>query len=150
MSTDAKVTKKLMKTLKDGEEGFAKGAEKLSKDGVADLSAVFKKFSDERSLYYAELDRLAAQYGDDLDEESGSVAGAVHRGWMSVKETFSSSDAKAILDAAEQGEDHAKAVFEDALNDDISAGTLAVVKRQYDGICAAHDEVKRLRDSIAA
>lgn len=53
-----------------------------------------------------------------------------------------------FFDAAEQGEDHAKSVYEDALKVDISTNIRGVVQRQYEGIRAAHDEVNRLRDSV--
>src|SRR3954463_10856274 len=104
MSTDSKVTKDLIQTCRDGEEGFAKAADKLAKDGRDDLATRFREFSDQRAGFAAELEKLAAQYGED-DSKSGSVAGAVHRGWLSVKDTISGSDPEGVLDAAEQGED---------------------------------------------
>lgn len=147
MSTDSKVTKNLMQVLKDGEEGFTKAAKEMSTLGFSDSSATLERLGSERSKYYNELDKIAATYGDDL-EESSSITAALHRGWMSVKEALSGSNAKAVLDAAEQGEDHSKSTYEDALKEDISTNFRPVVQRQYEGICAAHDQVKRLRDSV--
>ena len=146
MSTDAQVTKDLMKVLKDGEEGFTKAAKEMSAQSHTEISSTLEKFANQRASYYADLERLAKAYGDDI-EESGSLSAKLHRGWMSVKEVFSGSDAAAILDVAEQGEDHAKSVYAEALKDDISTDFRGVVQRQYEGICAAHDEVKRLRNA---
>ena len=146
MSTDAKVSKNLMQVLKDGEEGFMKAAKDMASQSRAETASTLEKYSNQRATYYAELERLAKGYGDDL-EESGSLSAKLHRGWMSVKEALSGSDAAAVLDAAEQGEDHAKSEYEDALKNDISSDFRVVVQRQYEGICAAHDEVKRLRDT---
>ena len=149
MSNDAKVTKDLMTTLKDGVEGFSSGAEKLTETKQPALASTFRKYADQRAAYYAELEKLAAEYGDDI-EPSGSVVASIHRGWMAVKDAISGSSAEGVLDAAEQGEDHAKSSYEDALKEDVSAGLATVIRRQYEGVCAGHDEVRSLRDSHAA
>ena len=42
-------------------------------------------------------------------EEGGSVSGAVHRGWMNIKDAVAGHDDKAIIAEAERGEDVAVA-----------------------------------------
>ena len=148
MSNDARVTKDLMTTLKDGVDGFTKGAEKLTETKQPELASTFRKYAEQRSAYYTELKQLAAEYGDDI-EPSGSVTATIHRGWLALKDAMSGSSAAGVLDAAEQGEDHAKLSYENALYDDLSPGLVAVIRRQYEGVCAAHDEVRSLRDSHA-
>ena len=69
---------------------------------------------------------------------------------MAIKDALSGSSAEGVLDAAEQGEDHAKSSYEDALKEDVSAELAAVIRRQHEGVCAGHDEVRSLRDSLAA
>ena len=49
MSNDAKVTKDLMMTLKDGTDGFAKGAEKLVETNHPELATTFRKYADQRA-----------------------------------------------------------------------------------------------------
>ena len=39
--------------------------------------------------------------------DSGSVAGALHRGWVDVKSMVTGKDEEAVLNEAERGEDHA-------------------------------------------
>lgn len=146
MSTDEKVAKDLIETLEDGKDGFAKAAERLADTDRADLYSRFDELSAQRSRMAEELRGLAAAYGDDIDEK-GSVVAAAHRGWMAVKDALSGSDAEGVLDAAEQGEDHAKAEFERALDEDISADLRVVVQRQYAEVCAAHDWVKAQRNA---
>ena len=148
MSTDEAVTQDLVKTLEDGEEGFAKGAEKLAESDAPELAATFREFSSQRARFSAELRGLAATYGDHVDE-SGSVAAAVHRGWMGLKDALSGSDPKGVLDAAEQGEDHALKEYDKALDADISDGLREVVQRQRTEVKAAHDKVRALRDARA-
>lgn len=146
MSNDAAVTKDLMQTLEDGKDGFAAGAEKLEKDGEAVLAQTFRDLGAARGQLSDELQRLAASYGDHIDE-SGTVAAKVHRGWMAVKDALAGSDPDGVLDAAEQGEDHAVSEYEKALTEDISPELRTVVQRQLGEIRSAHDQVKALRDS---
>ena len=146
MSKDARVTKDLIETLKDGQDGFAAAADKLADSTRSDLAVEFRKYSEQRGAFAAELERMAAAYGDDIDE-SGSAAAAVHRVWMSVKDAFSGDDPDGVLDAAKQGEDHAVSEFEKAINDDISDGLRTVAQRQLGEIVAARGAVERLRSS---
>lgn len=146
MSTDAKVTKDLMQTLEDGRKGFAEAADKLSETDRAELAPRFREFSEQRATMYLELEGLAAAYGDDIDED-GSAAAALHRGWMALKDALAGSSAQGVLDAAEQGEDHAVSEYRDALDSDLSMELAVVVRRQLGDITSTHDEVKRFRDA---
>ncbi len=148
MSTDEKVTKDLIQTLEDGSNGFASAAEKLVGDERSDLAARFSAFSAERSQFADELRSMAASYGDQI-EESGSVAAAVHRGWMSLKDKLAGSNPDGVLDVAEQGEDHAVSEYRKALEEDISPELRAVVQRQFTSVLAAHDEVKSLQSALS-
>lgn len=145
MSTDARITKDLMETLEDGRQGFNKAAEEMASNGRADYAAAFRRIADERAAFYTELEQMAAAYGDDVDED-GSVAGTLHRVWMSVRETLAFNDVEAVLKTAEQGEDHAVSEYKKAMEADISAGLRTVVERQFGAVKAAHDKVRNLRD----
>lgn len=145
MSVDESVTKDLVETLEDGKEGFAKGADKLAGD-LPDVAAKFREFSAQRDRFSGELRGLAKNYGDEV-KESGSVAGTMHRGWMALKDALAGSDASGVLDAAEQGEDHAVRAYKKALDEDISETLRAVVIRQAAEVKAAHDMVKAMRDA---
>jgi len=146
MSTDAAVTKDLIQTLEDGKEGFAKGAEKLADSDRPELAAAFRQNSQQRERFATELQEMAKDYGDQIDD-SGTVAGTLHRGWMALKDALSGSGPDGVLDAAEQGEDHALKEYDKALKDDISPGLRTVVERQRTEVQAAHDQVKALREA---
>ncbi len=148
MSTDRKVTKDLIETLEDGKKGFEAAADKLADTNRSDLAPKFRELASQRAQFSADLERMAAAYGDDIDED-GSVLAAAHRGWMALKDALSGSDPDGVLDAAEQGEDHAVAEYKKALDADISADLRTTVQQQYTAIQAAHDEVKRQRDAVS-
>ena len=147
MSTDKAVTEDLMETLQDGKEGFEKGAEKLDESKAPQLAVTFRRLSQQRDGFYTELKAMAKDYGDKV-EESGSVAAKLHRGWMGLKDALSGSDPDGVLDAAEQGEEHATKKYQEALADDISEGLRTEIKRQLVDITSAHQEIKSLRDNF--
>lgn len=146
MPNDAHVTKELIETLEDGREGFAQGADRLRETDAPQLADAFDRFSEQRAKFSAELRSMADAYGDEI-KKSGSVVAALHRGWMTLKDALTGTDPKGILDAAEQGEDHAVKEYRKALDDDISTALREVVQRQATEVKAAHDEVRALRDS---
>lgn len=146
MSDDAKAAKELVETLKDGERGFATAAEKLRDGEHPEWATILQRFSDQRAGFWREIVGMGHAYGDDVDE-SGTVAAAVHRGWISLKDALTGDDAEAVLKAAVTGEDHAVSEYEDALKLDLSTGFREVVVRQQAAVVAARDEVKALQDA---
>lgn len=145
MSVDAKVAKDLADTLEDGRAGFAKGAEHLDSSDAPELATTFRSLSEQRAELARELENLASQYGDDVDA-SGTMAAKVHRGWMGLKDALTGTDPKGVLDAAEQGEDHAVEVYKKALAEDLSGDFKSVVERQFAEVKKGHDTVRSLRE----
>ncbi len=143
MSSDKTVTKDLMKTLEDGKEGFEKAATLLESE-APQASMDFQRFAQQRATFYSELQELASDYGDELSE-SGTLAAALHRGWMGLKDAVTGSSLKSVLDAAEQGEEHAVEEYEKALEQDLSEGLRSVVDRQLTDIRTTHEKVRALQ-----
>ncbi|MBS2937725.1 PA2169 family four-helix-bundle protein [Nocardioides sp. J2M5] len=144
MSDDAKAAKELVETLKDGEKGFADAADKLRDGEHPEWASTLHRLSEQRAGFWREIVEMGHEYGDDVDA-SGSVAAAVHRGWLSLKDALTGDDAEAVLKAAATGEDHAVSEYADALKLDLSAGFREVVVRQQAAVVAARDEVKALQ-----
>ena len=148
MTKDATSTlNDLIETSKDGEKGFRAAAED-TKD--PELERIFLARADDCAKGAAELQKLVTRSGGE-PEKSGSVAGAVHRGWMNLKAAVAGRDDVAILEECERGEDVAKATYRKALDKgDLPAGAREVVQRQYDGVMRNHDQVRDLRDQYRA
>ena len=143
MSDDAKAAKELVETLKDGEKGFADAADKVRDGDHAQWATTLQRRSEQRAGFWREIVDMGHDYGDDVDE-SGSVAAAVHRGWLSVKDALTGDDPEGVLKAVVTGEDHAVSEYDDALKKDLSDGFRQVVERQRAAVVAARDEVKAL------
>ena len=100
-------------------------------------------YSEQRAMFSNELRKHAAERN--LKVDSGpSVAGTVHRGWMAMKDALSGDDVNGVLDAAEQGEDHAVAEYKKAMEDDIDTELRTLLGQQFTEIKATHDRVRNL------
>jgi uncharacterized protein (TIGR02284 family) len=148
MSTDEDVTKDVLATLEDGKDGYAKGADKLAELKEPALEHTFRGFADERGKFADELQQMANSYGDD-PKRSGTVAAALHRGWMSLKDALTKDSPKAILETAQQGDEHAVTDYEKALDQEISAELRAVLERQLVVVRAACSTVTDLAAKAA-
>lgn len=154
MATDTSNTydtiNELIKTCHDGENGFETAA-----NGVEDsaLKAEFLEYSRQRRQFAADLRMLLsdAGIGDSGDEPAtgGSVAAALHRGWINLKQAVTTNDRHAVLAECERGEDSAVETYREALNAGLPNPFADIVSAQYEQIQRAHDRVKALRDSAA-
>ena len=137
----------LIETSKDGEQGFRTSAENAQN---AELKQLFMRRADDCARGAAELQAIVARLGEE-PEDSGSVAGAIHRGWVNLKAAVANRDDLAILEECERGEDVAKAAYRSALEKtDLPAEIRTVVQKQYDGVLRNHDEIRNLRDRFKA
>lgn len=146
MTDDAKAAKELVETLTDGERGYADSADKLRDSDHPEWASVLHRLSEQRKDFQREIVDLGHEYGDDVDK-GGTVAAAVHRGWVSLKDALTGDSPAGVLKAILTGEDHAVSEYDDALEQDLSSGFREVVTRQRAAVVAARDEVKALQDA---
>ena len=132
----------LVETSKDGEKGFRTAAEDTQN---GELKAVFLRRAEDCAAGAADLQQLIAGLGG-KPERLGSVAGAMHRGWVNFKAAVSGRPDLAILEECERGEDVAKARYRKALAEALPEDIRMVVQRQYDGVVQNHDQIRDLRD----
>jgi uncharacterized protein (TIGR02284 family) len=130
----------LIETCKDGEQGFKTAAEGLKDPQVQSL---FQQYSRQRAEMARELQAEVRRLGGD-PEKAGSLAGTMHRGWINIKATVTGADENAIIAEAERGEDSAKKMYEEALQNPLFTQTLALVREQSMKVHDAHDRVRSL------
>lgn len=147
MSNDNSVSvlQNVVETARDGEKGFREAAEHLKS---ADLKSMAQRISAERAGFARELEPELRTAGKD-EKTEGTAAGTLHRAWIDIKTALGGGD-QTILDWLEQGEDHAKKVYGDALKSTLPTAAQQIVRRQYDRVVATHDQVKALRDQHKA
>lgn len=132
----------LIETSKNGEKGFQAAAEDTKN---AELKALFQRRAADCGSGAAELQAVVTQLGG-KPEDSGTIAGAVHRGWMNLKQAVAGRDDLAILEECERGEDVAKKDYSDALKETLPENVRAVIQKQYDGVLRNHDQIRDLRN----
>ena len=142
----ASILNNLVETSKDGEKGFRTAAEDTKN---VELQTVFLRRAEDCATGAVDLQQRVARLGGN-PEDGGSVAGAVHRGWVNLKAAVSGRTDLAILEECERGEDVAKARYREALETTLPEDIRAVVQRQYDGVMRNHDQIRDLRDRYRA
>jgi uncharacterized protein (TIGR02284 family) len=101
----------LIQTCRDGERGFRYAANHAANPVV---KALFLQIATQRQEFAEDLLPHAHRLGGET-EADGSVVGALHRGWMTVRDTLALHDDAAMIREAERGERAALAAYEDAL-----------------------------------
>ncbi len=134
----------LIETCKDGQEGFRQCAENAPN---SPHRSFFETGARRCAEGAAELQALVRQLGGD-PEKTGSVAAAVHRGWINIKTAIASNDDKAVIEECERGEDVAMTSYQNALAKDLPASVRAVVERQYRGVQENHAIARQLKQSV--
>jgi uncharacterized protein (TIGR02284 family) len=120
----------LIETSKDGEYGFTTCAERATS---VELKETFLRRASDCARAASALQALVVEYGGKA-EDSGTVAGAVHRGWVSVRDALSGTTDQAILDECERGEDVALSRYRKAMRrEELPPAVRQVVERQMAG-----------------
>jgi uncharacterized protein (TIGR02284 family) len=142
---DVAVLNGLIQTCRDGEQGFRTAAEAIED---AALRRLFESYAEQRAEFARELQGQVARLGGE-PAKSGDVAGALHRGWMKIREAVAANDEAAIIAECERGEDAAVRAYRAAVDREIPGEAGAVIERQYLQVKDAHDHVRMLERSHA-
>jgi uncharacterized protein (TIGR02284 family) len=134
----------LIEICKDGQQGFRTAAENID-DPV--LKKTLGELSLQRSKFAGELQEAEIKLGEHDPKNSGSVSGAIHRGWINLKTAIVGKDRYQILAECEAGEDSAVKEYKKALDAELPDYIGAIVRQQYGEVQAAHDTMKSLRDA---
>ena len=136
----------LLESCRDGEYGFNTSAEHVKS---AELKTMLMRHAGECREGGLELQALIRQLGGEADE-GGTISGALHRGWVSVRGTLTGYSDLAMLEECERGEDAAVARYRKALKENLPPAIRTVVERQAQGTQRNHDQIKAQRDSLKA
>ncbi|WP_299214270.1 PA2169 family four-helix-bundle protein [uncultured Dokdonia sp.] len=134
----------LVEKAYDAEKGFKKAAENVSD---ARLKNFFIHKANERGQFRSELKTELKSMGLEVNEDDGSVAGAIHRTWMDTKALFSTDNEESMLEEVRNGEKAALSDYEDILEDKKLPPTTAnVLRQQHQAIKKSHDTADYLED----
>jgi uncharacterized protein (TIGR02284 family) len=134
----------LIETCEDGIHGFRTAADAVKNPAA---KALFISRLPKIELGTSELKAEVRRLGGD-PEKRGTVAGAVHRGWIDLKAAVTGKDEDAIINECERGEEHAVKVYENALGKDLPAEIRTIVDRQYRGVVENLERVRALKAAV--
>jgi uncharacterized protein (TIGR02284 family) len=142
---EVKALRELIIINNDRYEGYKTAAEETKEN---DLKELFNRFSMQSRKFADELINHLPDKSEAPDPDKTKASGKLYRVWMDVKNGIAGNNRKAVLSSCEFGEDVAKKTYNDVLEntEDISAETLAIIRRQHSEILQGHDTVKSLRD----
>jgi uncharacterized protein (TIGR02284 family) len=133
----------LIEMNRDGQKGYQEAAEKIETPQIKEFCFAQSRA---RAQFVGDLQLQVRALGGD-PEKTGSVAAAVHRGWIDLKSALGGDD-HAILAASETGEDYAVKEYKKALDETLPAPVRDIVERQFQSVKQAHDKVKGMRDRL--
>ena len=146
--TDADATgtlNTLISTLIDSVDGYQKAATDTENARFAEM---FNARARERRQAVTRLQAVVAGLGGDPSDD-GTTSGALHRGWLGLKEAITGRDDEAIVKEVERGEDYLKAKFEAAMtHKDLPAEARAALDEAWVSVRAGHDEMSALKHAI--
>jgi uncharacterized protein (TIGR02284 family) len=131
----------LIETCRDGARGFQLAADHV---GSQDLKEFFSGTARQREQFAAELLPYAQRLGGG-HEGQGTALGAVHRGWMKIKDAVTNYDEDAVMAEAVRGEAVAADTYAEAVMSVLPIGARPIVDRQYEQIRDAQRELDQLR-----
>lgn len=146
MANDDRAIRHLIAVLKDSERGFLDIGEHIQN---TEQRSYFMEEARVRGGYAVELERAVNRTTDGSVDETGTVAGALHRAWGDVKGRLGGGD-RTLLETAEQGEDVAEKAYRTALDDQAVSDTIrALIAQQFEHVRRSHELVRNFTASHA-
>ncbi|WP_294279437.1 PA2169 family four-helix-bundle protein [uncultured Chryseobacterium sp.] len=136
----------LLNITNDRIEGFSKVEDKVW-ENHSGLKADYDKMVSESQNMKNDLIRLINEKGGEADNTT-STAGAIHRAWIDVKNTFSGNKDEATLENVVFGEKAAIKAYEDALESgDLCPESTKVVSDHLHHLRSSYSKFENLEES---
>jgi uncharacterized protein (TIGR02284 family) len=139
---DTSTLNDLIATIFDSVEGYMEAGKNSGNDRFV---AKFKARAVEREAVIATLRSEVVRLGG-KPEDDGTVIGGAHRIFLNLKSVVAGRDDKAIIAEVEQGEDHIKAKFEEAIADtELSPQVTQTIRECFASIKQGHDQMRDIK-----
>ncbi len=145
MSDDIDTLNDLIEVTIDSADGYEQAAESAAD---TDLAQLFRRFGSERRSIVADLRAQVVRLGGEPEDDGSLLAGA-HRVFLKLKTSVSNSRQSAI-EEVERGEDHIKARYEDALEDDLTPESRTIIESAFASVKQGHDTMRAMKQAGAA
>lgn len=135
----------LLNITNDRIQGFSKVEDKVW-DTYTPLKADYDQMVSQSQTMKSELNNLILERGGEPDN-TGSTAGAIHRTWIDVKNSFSGDKAESTLENVVYGEKAAINAYQDALDSgDLCPESSRVVSDQLHHLKSSYNKFSNLNE----
>lgn len=135
----------LLQITNDRIEGFNKVEDKVW-EKYPSLKSDYTNMVDQSQKMKLELKSLISERSGDIDDSS-TVAGALHRTWIDVKNAFSGDHAESTLENVTFGESAAIEAYEKALDSgDLCPESSRVVQDQLHSLKSSYEKFRNLEN----
>ena len=127
----------------DAEAGYKKAMELSKSDHLTNF---LKRRAAQRSEFATQLDKEIRDLNE-TPKEKGTTQGALHRSWMSLKESVSGNSDEAVLEECIRGEKSSVEEYQKTLEKQgFTPHLQQVISNQKQSIESMRNEVQRLED----
>jgi uncharacterized protein (TIGR02284 family) len=134
----------LIVACEDSEQVFRMVSETVTSDV---LKTLFANYAEQRAQFAIALKAEVHRQGG-KPKLSGSLTGAMHRGWMSIKAALTSGDEKALVSECLHSEETTIQAYADICRQTIPADVLSFVNRQYEGIVQVYNHIRTIANRL--
>jgi uncharacterized protein (TIGR02284 family) len=134
------VLNRLIAICRDAERGFRYASNHVRNPAV---KSFFLEIANQRERFVSDILPHAQRLGG-ATESDGSFAGALHRGWMAIKDAVGGHDDAVIIREAERGERIALGEYEEALDGMLPPTARELIERQCAEVRHSHNQVHAL------
>lgn len=135
----------LLNITNDRIQGFAKVEDKVW-DTYSPLKGDYDHMVAQSQVMKSELVNLITERGGNPDD-TGTTAGAIHRGWIDVKNSFSGDKTESTLENVVFGEEAAIDAYQDALDSgDLCPESSRVVNDQLHHLKSSYNKFNNLNE----
>jgi uncharacterized protein (TIGR02284 family) len=139
--TERDIMNLLIETCRDGARGFQLAADHV---GTPELKTYLTDTARQREAFATELVPIAQRLGGGTDAP-GTTRGAIHRGWMKVKDAMTNYDEDLVLAEAVRGEAVAANVYAEAVMSFLPPGARPIIERQYEAVRGVQHDLDEFR-----
>lgn len=136
---------RLVQICTDAEAGYRTAAECVRNRDLHDL---FEVQAHQRTLFAVDLQGAIRTLGGETPATSGSLVGALMRGWTNLKSLLMNCDELAILAECRRSEELAEQAYAEALKLEMPPDIHAILERQHARIEEVLQRVQLLTDVI--
>lgn len=135
----------LIETCKDGQKGYLWAAEHARSE---ELQTLLRGYAAQRREFATQLQDEVRRAGGD-PEKGGTMSGALHRGWASLKTVLLHRHEAAILAECIRSDESALKNYEAISHQVFPSDVQALVARQYAALKAARERLLEIQHAPA-